>query len=102
MEDLERDAGNVEPVAFAELPPRPARSRGGPDEVRPLAVRRHRDTLPDFPRMEVARDRQCAADVIAVGMREREPVEAAHAQGPERRRHDAAADVELAQSTRID
>ena len=52
------------------------------------------NTLPDLPRREVRQHRPGATDVIEVGVRDREPVEAANPERPERRRHDAAADVE--------
>src|SRR6478672_6526525 len=97
-----RDAGNLETIALAQLTPRPPGAGRRPREIRALAVPRYGDALPDLAWPKVARHRQRTADVVGVGMREREPIQTADAERPQRGRHDPAADVELTQPTGID
>ena len=68
-------------------------SRQAPAAVRRL-VRRHRHALPDFDGDEIAEDARGAADVVGIAVADAHVVQPANAERPERRRDDAAADVE--------
>ncbi len=75
------------------LPRQPAIASLRPQRLH-RRVRRHDDALPDRGRTEDVDDRRRAADVVRVAVRQQQPVETADAARPDRRRHDAGADVE--------
>ena len=87
-------AVDLDVVAGVDVrPPRACRLRPGSNLCERVGAR-HRNPLPHLARPELADDRESAAHVVGVAVRQREPIEPPETGGPDDRRHDAVADVE--------